>query len=111
MKDYKLKTTIFTAALTLIWCLGICMSSPPVFAEPIVIDYTAVEEFDQIPDEYIEAVKNLALDLQSTNVGLEIIVGLVFLELDDPNYAIELTIDGESIDEGPGFHISVETER
>ena len=107
------RATIFMATLILVWCFGIFMSSPPVFAELIIIDHTAVQEFYNIPDEYIEAAKNLALHFGTTDGGLEVIAGLVFLELDDPKYNIHLRIDGideEYPGEDPALHISVETD-
>ena len=118
MKNYRLSThrlrTAIFAILTLIWCFGTFMSSTPVFAadEPIIIDHTSVAEFDNIPDEYIEAAKNLTLYFGTTDGGLEIIAGLIFLELDNPDYNIHLIVDGvdeEGLEEDPALHICVET--
>ena len=58
MKNYQLRTVV-CVILALAWCFGRIFSCAPAFAldEPLIIDHTSVAEFENIPDEYIEAAK------------------------------------------------------
>jgi len=64
-----------------------------VASAQIVVDHTSVNEFDQIPDEYIESARNLAIHYGHTSHGSQIIAGLYWIEdnIDPIKYKVDLS--------------------
>jgi hypothetical protein len=63
-------------------------------SSPLVIDHTAIQQFDQIPDEYIEAVKDMVVVYTGGSHGRQIPCGLLDLEKMDSKYAVTIQDEG-----------------
>ena len=59
-------------------------------SEAIIADHRAVQQFDLIPDEWIEKAKELTIHYAHTSHGSQIISGLLVLESMDPKYSIAI---------------------
>jgi len=68
------KITIFICALILTHLLILNASSQ------IIVDHWAVQEFEQIPDEWIEKAKELTIHYGHTSHGSQILAGLYWIE-------------------------------
>jgi len=64
----------------------------------IIADHRAVQEFDQIPDEWIEAAKVLAVHYGHTSHGSQILAGLYWIEesIDPIKYKVSIGPRNES---------------
>ncbi len=73
----------------------------PVYAgtrtEPLIIDHTAVSEFDQLNDDWIQKAKELVVHYAHTSHGSQIISGLNGLSSYDPKYSVAVTYAGDTL--------------
>jgi hypothetical protein len=77
----------------------------PARNAPLTINHSALEQFDQIPDEYIEAVKDMVVVYTGGSHGRQIPCGLLELEKINSKYAV--TIGQEGLPpEGQGLRVS-----
>ena len=60
----------------------------------IIIDHTAVDDFDKIPQEYIDAVKSMVFNIVGQSHARSYIYGLEQLMADNGNYAMVSTWSG-----------------
>jgi len=58
---------------------------------PIIADHTAVEEYDEIPQNYINEVKNMLLNYPGESHGRGLFYGLELLEQQDGKFAVNST--------------------
>ncbi len=68
--------------------------------KPIVTDHTAIKAFDRIPDEWIEAAKQLTYYYARRSHGAQITAGMDFLEQKNPKYRHRVKTHYEG---GPGL--------
>ena len=59
----------------------------------IIADHTVVDQFDKIPQQYIDEVKKMLVDISGESHSLGYRIGHDLLELVDPKYQV-LTFDG-----------------
>jgi hypothetical protein len=77
---------------------------PPISGDAIVVDHTSVDDFDHIPDAYIEAAADLAMMFVDRSVGGNISDGLSCLNYDSvdeaPNHCgrIEHVVEAYSVE-------------
>lgn len=71
----------------------------PQATGPIIADHTVVDKYDDIPQEYIDIVKTMWLNVPGESHSRGYRYGLQFLEDLDPTYAVNVTETGEP--EGP----------
>jgi hypothetical protein len=78
-----------TSTVTVTPTATVTPTSPPV-GEAIIVDHNAVQEFDRIPDEWLEKAKGLTMHYAHTSHGMQIIAGLKYLEeqVDPVKYSI-----------------------
>ena len=60
-------------------------------AEPLIVDHNAVQEFEQIPAEWLDCVKNMFLIHTGQSHGFQVPRGLEELEFLDNIYDVEIT--------------------
>jgi hypothetical protein len=77
----------------------------PARNAPLIINHSDLEQFDQIPDEYIEAVKDMVVVYTGGSHGRQIPCGLLDLEKTDSKYAVAIEQEGLP-PEGEGLRIS-----
>lgn len=78
--------------LSLVWLL---MPKIPIHAAPLIIDHTAVELYDDIPQYYIDEVKKMHLNYPGESHGRGLPNGLLLLEQQDSKYTVEVTWTGQ----------------
>ena len=61
--------------------------------EPLIVDHRAVDEFDYIPDVWIEKVKTMLIHYVGASHGRQLPYGLECLESQDPKYSVQLDVD------------------
>ena len=76
--------TIFISALILTHLLILNASSQ------IIVDHWAVQEFEQIPDEWIEKAKELTIHYGHTSHGSQILAGLYWIEDNIPGTPVNI---------------------
>lgn len=59
-------------------------------SQGLIIDHTAVQKFDQIPDEWLQAARRLTFHYAHTSHGMQIISGLKYIkeEIDSEKYKV-----------------------
>ena len=62
----------------------------------ITADHNAVRQFEQIPDTWIQAAKNLTFHYAHTSHGSQIVAGLLALERIDPKYGFAVNEEAET---------------
>ncbi len=67
--------------------------APPAPSTAIIINHTAVEQFDLIPDSYIERIKNMSIQIVGQSHGTGIPWGLQLLENLNSKYAVQFSTD------------------
>lgn len=73
----------------------------------VVVDHTAVRDFEHIPASWLEAAKGLTMHFAHTSHGSQIKSGLLALEQRDPTYAVAIrdgTTEGLPAAETPAAH-------
>jgi len=85
MKSIKKKRSnkFFHAGCPLfVWFLSICFLLMPAMAvaESLVVDHTAVQEFDNVPEEWLDQAKQLTVHFATQSHGMQVISGLNNLE-------------------------------
>ena len=78
--------------------LGLLLMSLPFmvsssWAQPLTVNHAAVQQFGQIPDQWIEAAKALTFHYAHTSHGSQIIAGLQALETINPKYSVAVRED------------------
>jgi hypothetical protein len=63
-------------------------------ANTIIADHTVVDEYDQIPQQYIDAVKQMLLCIPGESHGRGFMYGLERLEAQDARFAVNITWSG-----------------
>lgn len=66
----------------------------PARNSPLIINHSAVQQFDQVPGEYIEAVKDMVVVYTGGSHGRQIPCGLIDLEKMDSKYAVTIQQEG-----------------
>jgi len=64
----------------------------------IIIDHTSVAQFESIPDQYLDAARNLTVHYGHTSHGSQIIAGLYWIEtyIDPVKYKVDLSARNSS---------------
>ncbi|MBD3343443.1 MAG: hypothetical protein GF401_00100 [Chitinivibrionales bacterium] len=72
--------------ISVILCTG-------TYAQQMIIDHRAVDEFDYIPGRYIDSVKNMIIQYIGENHGRQVPRGLQLLAAADPVFAVQIGTD------------------
>lgn len=73
--------------------MGFIMGSA-VWADPIIADHTAFQNFDKIPPYWLEKAKELTLHYAHTSHGSQIVDGIKLLETLDRRYSVAVRESG-----------------
>ena len=77
--------------------LGALLVAAPAAAQsPLVIDHTCAD-IDQIPTQWLDAARDLAIHYGHTSHGSQIVSGLNYLAGQDPRYAVTVSYAGSSL--------------
>jgi len=101
MKDHRLKMLLILS-LSLLW-----LTLPQAHAwdgtEPLIADHKAVQEFDQIPEYWLERAKEITVHYGHTSHGSQVVCGLNWLEtyIDPVRYKLKATMRYNSHPELP----------
>ena len=76
----------------IILCASLILMSLVHYGQTIA-DHTVVDQFDKIPQQYIDEVKKMLVDISGESHSLGYRIGHDLLELVDPKYQV-LTFDG-----------------
>jgi len=88
IKIDKKNIRIYYSFITAMFFAAVVLSSPLNAATPIVIDHTSVQNFDNIPGEYIEQAKSeFMIGYQHTSHGSKILEGMKMLSLENIDYS------------------------
>ena len=76
-------------------CVGLFMFMMcPLFSQGILVDHTSVQDFDHIPEVWLQAAKQLTLHYAHASHGMEVVSGLKYLrdEIDADKYAVSYIV-------------------
>ncbi len=82
--------------MTMLWIgLGLAiLVNSEAFSQGFVVDHTSVQAFDQIPEVWLQAAKQLTLHYAHASHGMEVVSGLKYLrdEIDADRYAVSYIV-------------------
>jgi hypothetical protein len=81
--------------------------SMPVTGAHIIVDHNSVAEYDQIPQSFVDEVKNMLLNYPGESHGRALFYGLELLEQQDSRFAISSTMFGAPEEALAGQHLRV----
>lgn len=69
----------------------------PHAAGPLIVDHTAVQQFDQIPDYWLNEARKLVIHYGHTSHGSQILSGLLFLQrVNGAKYTMNIRYEGNA---------------
>jgi hypothetical protein len=71
----------------------------------LTIDHTSVDDFDNIPDEYINILKNMTIQFVGASHGRQVPNGLLLLEAQDNRYSVEIETELSQFDESGSLRV------
>lgn len=89
-KIYQVCTSVYAKGMVVL--MSLCLGS--VFAGPIIIDHSAVELYDDIPQPYIAWIKTQWLDVPGESHSLGYRLGLQLVENFSTNYDVNVKDSG-----------------
>jgi len=99
--DHRIVISVLKTIFYLCAVMGVCITPQgTVHAEPLlVVDHTAVQEFDNIPDVWIEKVKTMVVHYVGASHGRQLPHGLELLEAMDSKYSVQNHAVSDSLTE------------